>query len=384
MQIRWAQVRRRRLARHWLVKRGDPSDLPAIASAVCGIHAQIMPAAELSFGARADVTRSQIRDALWRDRSLIRTYGVRGTVHIFAASEGRLWMAARRARSALDEAWEARRLNYLGLTASQVDELVAATDVALKGRTLTMKELGQEVVRLTGAWAGKGQNEAWLAGWPNWRTALPTAAQREVLCFGPPRGQEVTFVRLDDWIGPGQRWDEGDALRTVFRRFLHTYGPASAASFNQWFLLPVAVARQLAADMPKQIVEVAVDGSRSPLLATDNDFEEADAAKGSVRLLPHFDCYLRGFFPRQELGAQHAKRAAGGTGQFPVLLVDGQVAGVWERRAQGRRIAIRVDSFVPLNKRQLRELQGEARRIGHVLQCQPELELGPVKVRPHL
>lgn len=378
----WDQVRRHRLARHWLLESGGAKDLPSIASDVCGIHAQVMPAAEISFGIRADVTRTQVREALWSTRSLVKTYGVRGTIHIFSADEVRLWMAARRARSAFDEAWEAKRLADLGLTAAQRDQLVDAIDSALAKGPLTLKELGVEVVRRTGPWAGETRNDAWVQGYPNWRVALTTAAQQEFLCFGPPKGQEVTFVRLDDWIGKGKRWDEAEALRVVFRRFLKTYGPASPADFNQWFLLPARTARQLAQEMLQELHEITVEGR--PLLTVNDDLRDATASQASARLLPYFDCYLRGFYPREQLGTDHSKRAAGGTGQVPVLLVDGQVAGVWERRLRGRKLAIRVDSFVPLRTRQVRDLELEAQRIGTLLETEAELELGPVEVRAHL
>lgn len=378
----WSDVRLRRLARQRLVWRGSRADLPTVASAVCGIHAQMMPAAELSLGMRADVTRADVRDALWRQRSLVKTHGVRGTIHLFPADEVRLWMAARRARSTLDAVFEARRLTYLGMTSAQVGEVLAAMDEALMDGPLTLKELGAEVVRRLGAWAERTLGEAWVSGWPLWRSALGTAAQQEVLCFGVPRGQEVTYERLESWIGPGPRWDEAAALREVFRRFLRTYGPATPAAFNAWFYLPAGASRQLAAEMRGELEEVVVEGKRLLQLPAES-FDPDGAAE--VRLLPHFDAYLRGFHPRTELVLDdHAKRAAGGTGRFPVLLLDGRVAGVWERRARGRRLSVRVDAFVPLRKRQLRELEAEAARVGRVLEAEAELELGDVEVRAHL
>lgn len=383
MSVTWTQVRRRRLDRHWLLRRGGAENVATIAADVCGIHAQVMPAAEISFGVRADVTRAQLRDALWRDKSLVRTYGIRGTIHIFSASDVRLWMAARRARGALDPEWDENRFSSVGISAAQVDQLVAAMDSALQGRALTMKELGEEVVRRTGAWAGESKNDYWgSTGWPNWRIAMTTAAQREVLCFGPPKGQQVTFVRLDDWIGRGDRWDEETALLAAIRRFLHAYGPAPAPAFNQWFYLPARTGRAIAARMRQEFQEISVAGGK-PLFTVDTDYDAAPG-EATVRLLPHFDCYLRGFYPREELGADHARRAAGGTGQFPVLLVDGQVGGVWERVTRGRTLVVRVDPFVSLNKRQTRQLKAEAERVGRVLDSETRLELGTVEVRAHL
>lgn len=64
--------------------------------AICGAHAQVAPAAELSIGIRvAGITRDHVRDALRERRSLVRTYGPRGTVHLFPADELGMWLPRR-------------------------------------------------------------------------------------------------------------------------------------------------------------------------------------------------------------------------------------------------------------------------------------------------
>jgi hypothetical protein len=64
--------------------------------------------------------------------------------------------------------------------------------------------------------------------------------------------------------------------------------------------------------------------------------------------------------------------------------VDGTVAGVWGRKAKGKRVEIRVEPFGKLDQRQKRLLEVEAQRIGEVLEAEPTLEIGTVEVRPHL
>src|SRR2546427_4848156 len=89
----WDEVCARRLARHALLE--PSSDIVAVVSDVCGVHAQVMSAAELSIGVRvAGVTRTHVRTALWTDRTLVKTYGPRGTVHLYPAGELALWSAA--------------------------------------------------------------------------------------------------------------------------------------------------------------------------------------------------------------------------------------------------------------------------------------------------
>src|SRR5262245_60230832 len=111
--LTWAQVWGRRLARHALLTPRPETDLVEIVRAVGGIHAQMISAADLSIGVRlAGVTRENVRAELWQRRGLVKTYGLRGTVHLFPADEAPLWAAALRARPKPNET---RRLAQRGL-----------------------------------------------------------------------------------------------------------------------------------------------------------------------------------------------------------------------------------------------------------------------------
>src|SRR5579859_4980023 len=379
----WRAVGARRLARHALLAPAPAARLVEVAGAVCGVHAQVMPAAEVSLGMRvAGVTRQDIRAALWETRRLVKTYGLRGTLHLFPAAELPLWMAALRAGPGPDP----RRLAARGLDRAQLAQLVAAIGDALDGQRLTLAQLGAAVVQRAGAWAGEEIIPAWSGQWPRWRLALGDAALAGRLCFGPNVGSAVTFVRPDQWAGPWQDLDPDTALAEVLRRYLHAYGPATARDFAQWLNIPPALARSVMATLTADLVEVDVEGHRAFLLAADAAEGEIAEAE-SVRLLPHFDCYLIGCHPRAQLvPAAWAARVLphGQAGPVPVLLVDGTVAGVWTRQAQGRRVDLRVESFTPLRARQQDLLAAEATRVGAILEAPITLTVGPVTVRPHL
>src|SRR5690349_16658598 len=101
--LTWGQVWTYRLTRHFLLDPAPAADLAAVAGAVGGIHAQVMPAAELSLGIRvAGITKREVEAALWQERRLVKTYGIRGTIHLFPTAELPLWMAALSTRDAAD------------------------------------------------------------------------------------------------------------------------------------------------------------------------------------------------------------------------------------------------------------------------------------------
>ena len=110
-------------------------------------------------------------------------------------------------------------------------------------------------------------------------------------------------------------------------------------------------------------------------------------ASQSVRLLPYFDAYTVGCQPRELLfpgrAAKRALTPSGQAGNFPVLLIDGTVAGVWHLHRSGRKLAITVEPFDKLTVSQRRDLNEQVERIGEFREGQPQLTIGTVTAGGH-
>ena len=110
------------------------------------------------------------------------------------------------------------------------------------------------------------------------------------------------------------------------------------------------------------------------------------AAHG-VRLLPYFDAFVVGSRPRHLLFPGRARERAlspsGQAGNYPVLLVDGEVAGVWHQRRSGRRVAVTVEPLRPMSKRRLADLDAQVARLGDIVEAEAVLTIGEVSVGPH-
>ena len=88
LELTWAGVVARRLERQALAEPATDLDPAGVASLLCGVHAQVLGAAELAIGRRiAGATRSDVQRALWEDRTLVKTFGPRGTVHLLATAD---------------------------------------------------------------------------------------------------------------------------------------------------------------------------------------------------------------------------------------------------------------------------------------------------------
>ncbi|MEU8422795.1 winged helix DNA-binding domain-containing protein [Micromonospora sp. NPDC048835] len=388
-ELSWAQVSARRLARHRLAApAADATTGPDVApgagrladvvSAMCGAHAQIASAAELSIGLRVPgATRELVRRALWSDRTLVKTRGPRGTVHLLAAADLPMWIGALSAFPA-----PPGERSVALLTPRQTDQVLAAIADAVAETDLTSVELTEEIVARTGPWAGDLVMEAFQDRWPRWMAAMAAATRGGVICFGPNRGRASTYTSPARWLPEFTPMPGPAALAALVRGYLHAYGPATPAQFARWMAVQPRWATGLfdSADL----TEVAVEGSRAWVNADDTEF--TDDRPSGLRLLPYFDAYTVGCHPRERLfpGAAAERALNGGqAGNYPVLLVDGVVAGVWHQRRSGRSIHITVEPLQTLSAARQRALGEEVERIGDILEGRASLTIGTVSVGPH-
>ncbi|HUP26821.1 MAG TPA: winged helix DNA-binding domain-containing protein [Chloroflexia bacterium] len=380
-RLSWPQVCARRLERQGLAAPFESSGVADVAGAMCGAHAQIMIAAELSIGLRmSGVTRRDVQQALWVEHSLVKTRGPRGTVHLLPSRDLPMWTGA---LSALPVRRNAGGKDEL-LTAGQTEEVVAAIGDALQDSDLTVDELTEAVVQRAGAWAGEPAMPAFQALWPRWRAAEGVAANRGVLCFGPNRGRNVTYTSPNRWL-PGFRPQASEAaLSALVGRYLYSYGPATPEQFARWMSVPARWAIDLFDSLAAELQQVEVEGT--PAWVAQGDTKGTLHPPNGVRLLPYFDAYVVGCHPRDLLfpGRASARALSGGqAGNLPVLLVGGVVAGLWHHRRSGKVLDITVEPFGQPSPAQRREIEHEAERTGKILEGTTRLAFGKVEVGPH-
>jgi hypothetical protein len=379
--LSWPELIGRRLARHHLLEPAPAGSLVEVASEICGAHAQVGASAELMLALRVrTITRRDVRVALWDDRTLVKTVGLRGTLHLFPAAEVPLWMAANQLRFPAEE----RRLGKAGIDLESFHRVVEVITEIVGKEPISRPELEQELEARAGGWAIT-KNQGWVGSYKNWPIAVGWAAALGKVCYGPGHSGRISFVRPADWCG----WRQEDPIQAglwVLRRFLRAYGPSTRAEFSRWFALEPAIAKRLFEELAGDLAEVEVDGSRRWMLKEDLD-APAEPARKAVSLLPHFDAFVVGSHPREQLmepGSPVAVASPGTAAPLAVLLVGGRVSGVWTREPKGKRLRIRVDAHVPLTRRQGDSVAAQAQRIAQILEKECELEFGPVPLRFHL
>jgi hypothetical protein len=362
--LTWRQVIARRLARSQLLDPAPRDRLVDVVRDVGLVQAQVLSAAEIGIGVRVrDVTSADVRRELYERRTLVKTWSIRGTLHLVPADELPLWAAAARGPQPYweSDAWLAQN----DLTPGRRAAVFEAIADALDGRCLTRAELAQAVFERLGS-----RPEKLLSPWGE---LLHAPSLLGTLCFGPPRGGDVTFVRADQWIGGWDDHDPVDARRAVLRRYLRAYGPAKPDDFRRWSGFGREAVRALFDGLADELDRVRVDGTRGWLLSGDDG--DLDADPTCVRLLPQYDAYVIGFRPRDPLVPGPVKdrisedpkgRWETVTGVSP-LVVDGVVTGLWRRSRRGGRVTIDVEPVLPLPSGRRRALQATVARLREIV-----------------
>jgi Winged helix DNA-binding domain len=358
--LSWRQALAWRMRRHRLVERAPASEMLDVAGRICGLHAQVMSSAELTLCARVDgIAADAVQDALWRERSLVKLWAMRGTLHLLPSTEIGMWLAALGTyEHYLKPVW----LRGFDITRKELERLIATIGKTLDGELLTREELAAEVARVS---RSKTIAER-IQG--SWGAYLKPASFRGLLCFGPGEGQRVRFTAPATWVPGGvPEVDPDEALREVTRRYLGAYAPATREDLGRWWAVSPAQARRMLEGLGDEAVEVDVDGEPCWMLV-EHVTEAAGARKppNIARLLPGFDQWAIGASrtaPAQ-LDPEHKARVYRPQGWIsPVLLVNGRMDGVWRHERKGARLTVEIEPFGKLPAWARKQATAEAGRL---------------------
>jgi hypothetical protein len=363
-QVRLLRLRAQRLS----PKSADvTTSVAQVVKDLCGIQAQDALAATLAVRVRstglvaADVERARVQE-----RTVVRTWGQRGTLHLLAREDlgwllpllGPVFIAAgrrRRAELGLDDDTCARGIRII-------------RNVLASQGPLTRAELVEQLA--AHGLPLEGQARPYL---------LQRAALEGIICLGPDRGIEPTYVLLSDWVDQehkGHSLSQEAAYTELALRYLRAYGPATPEDLASWSGMPLSKIRAVWHNIADQIIEVEITGSSAWMLKMCAAWlDEPPSYAPVVRLLPGFDIYLLGYQNRNlAVPRQQAKRInAGGGILHPALLVDGRVLGTWKSKRKKNHLDVVVEPFDQLVPDVHHGLEAEVTDLSRFLDVQTYL-----------
>lgn len=364
----WQQVMFWRARQQHLHRRVAPESMVEVVAHLGGVQAQLMSAAELALWARvADLDSAAVQHALWTERTLVKTWAMRGTLHLLPAVELSLWQVV----PGLDRRYlRASWLRYFGLSLEELERLTAAIAQVLDGQILTRDELVDEVSTLLGS------RELGEKLRHSWGMMLKPAAFRCQLCFAPGTGKNVRFTRPDSWLGGLTRTEPDRANREVTRRFLGTYGPTTREVYAQWLGISLSRAGALIRSLADEVTPVDVEGTPAWALTSQLPYIAEARSQRVVRLLPAFDQYVitASRDASHMLPGPCKDRVYRPQGWLsPVILVDGRMDGIWRHERKGERLLVQMEPFVTLPGWARRAAEAETERLATFMNRRLEL-----------
>ena len=310
------EIRRLRLAAQWIDAAG-PTTAGDVVRSMLAMQAQDLPGAKWSVGLRAPGCRLADVDKAFNDGEIVRSWPMRGTLHLVPAEDLGWMLGLTAARTVQSQAARHRQLGIddaaVGRAADVSTGLVGARGRATRAELFAaFEEAGISTT---------GQRGVHLLG---------RLCQMRLLCQGPVQQDEQLYVLLDQWVPQPRRLDDEEALGEFVLRYFTGHGPATLADFCRWTKLPLKDARIGLAIARSALERLELDGSELWMRAGLRD-----SGAPTVHLLPGFDEMILGYADRSAtLPPQYAAAVVpGNNGVFqPTVIVDGRVVGIWRRR----------------------------------------------------
>lgn len=314
------------------------------------IQAQDYNQAKWAIGVRLPhLTENQIESAI-NQGDIIRTHLMRPTWH-FVSADDIYWMlelTAKQIKSAMKS-----RNRDLDLTVSVFGKSQEIMAKELEGnRSLTREELNRALNR-TGI-NTDGQRLSHL---------LMEAEIDGIVCSGAMQGKKQTYALLSERVHAKKTLAKDEALALLAKKYFTSRGPATLADFVWWSGLPVADARSALEMNKPTLISETID---SETYWYTEPVSIPSPLPDSVYLLPAFDEYLISYKNRSAaITIDHHKKSISNNGIFrPVIVVNGQISGLWKRIVKKETLRIELDHFRTHNKTEIHAIARAAQSFG--------------------
>jgi len=326
----------------------DPAQL---AREIGGAQAQDVYAGPLTFRSRSPrLTAADVTHARTEERSLLRTWVMRMTIHMIATEDAGWMLPLFEPRI---EKWARRRLVQLGMPAGKQEKALRAISRSLEAEgPLTRSEAAERV------------REAGVKLVPETRMHIAgLAVSSGLACLGPDRGKTTCLVLREDWLGKAPRFDRETALAELARRYLNAFGPATERDFAKWSGLGLGELRTGLKLIAAELVEGRLGDEAAFSLKGAG---RRAPRRPTLRMLGAFDTYMLGYANRDfALPTEHERtfKAGGGGWLRPVIARDGVVIGGWSYRRKGEWVEVTLSSPRKLSGADRRAVEAEVADI---------------------
>ncbi len=193
-----------------------------------------------------------------------------------------------------------------------------------------------------------------------------------VVCSGPIKGGRPTYSLLSFRVPVKKVMSKEESVAELAKRYFTSHAPASVQDFAWWSNLSLTEIRRAVDSIKSDFITETTDTGQYLLPVS---FSWNSNGKSSVHLLPAFDEFLISYRDRSSsLSLINNKKTITTNGIFfPIVVVNGQVAGLWQRTVQKDKLVITINLFLDQNKTVRKQIEKRATEYGKFLGKEPEI-----------
>ena len=325
----------------------NPADVVAHLGAV---QAQNHPWALWGIGLRTPGTDEKEVEKALGDRSIVRTWLGRGTIHFAAAGDVRWMLELFRERNI---GGTKTRFKQLGIDDGVIsDSRKIIANLLRDGNQLSRQSVLEALE--TAHISTQGQRGIHI---------VQRMAQEGLICFGPRQGKKYTFVLLDKWVPMVKPLNREESLEKLAVQYMISHGPATLLDFTWWSGLAATEAAAGLESAKQFLIKEIINGQS---YWRTNEVKDTRIDNQTVYLLPAFDEYLIGYKDRNAvLDPKYSRSLNDGGGIIkPTILINGFVKGTWKRIVKKKPVIITPEWFEEPDQEKIRSLESVASSYG--------------------
>jgi hypothetical protein len=372
-------IRLFRLYTHHLDVRREKKYIPEIAGA-CGMQNTPPGAWETAlFNRISDCSLSEMNALLYPEKLLLQAWSFRGAPVVFPAAESDVFLSALVPQG--DEDWIYTRgiagaLDFLQMSFGELLDKLKQVMPLLDDKTIESKSnLDQTIAEWMLARLPIEKRDLWnspsMYGAPDKQTVggaavsflLRPCAFLGLVVFEERIGISPTFTSYQGWLGQSIEPGE-DAAEKLTRKFLHCYGPTTAAMFASWLGCSGKQAQRMWNSISSEMEPVKTCGGKKAfILSVDKDLLCSPPSLQREWLLPGgHDPYLDQRDRHILLDNKILQKKVWQTITNPgVILQRGEIMGIWtsQKKSGGMEIKMTLWNGASAAKQKLYDLAEE-------------------------
>lgn len=300
------------------------------------MQAQDYPMSKWAVGIRLPSSTEKTIEAAIHKGEVLRTHLLRPTWHLVAA-EDIYWMLALSAPKL--KALVKARHKETELTPAILKKSNSIIEKALtKQGHLTREELLQELKKAKIAVDNNRSSHIFF-----W------AEMEGLICSGSLKEKEPTYALLQEWVPKKAALASAEAIALLTQKYFNSHGPATLSDFVWWSGLNITAAREGLEAIKEQLQEEKIAAQTYWM---PRSLAVPPKIKNAVYLLPAYDEYIISYKDRSAMYAgELQKLTISNNGYFrPVIVVNGQVTGIWKRTVQKGKLLVEAQLFKAVPK----------------------------------